>query len=75
MIDHHVFQTDAAPIGQVEARFNSDDHAGLQLFAAARRKARLLMDRNPHPMAEAMAESIAVTGIDRSGAGAWPHRH
>jgi len=34
--DHHIFQTDTAPIGQIEARFNRDDHAGLQLFATTR---------------------------------------
>ncbi len=63
--DHHVFQADAAPIGQVDARLDGDHHAGLQLFTAARRQSRLLMDRNAYTMAQAMAKGVAVSGVDQ----------
>ncbi len=60
--DHHVFQADAAPIGQIESRLNSGHHAGPQLLGAAWRQTGFLMDRDAHSMAQAVAKAVGYPG-------------
>ena len=65
----HVFDTDASPVGQVDARFDSEDHAVRELVFRCLSDAGQLVHLQPESVAESVAEVLAVAGLTDHGVG------
>src|SRR5579883_729375 len=63
---HQVLDAHAAPAGQVDARLDAEHHAGPQDdLALAARHPRRLVDLQADPVAQAVAELLAVRSEER----------
>src|SRR5205823_12829609 len=60
---HEVLDPHAEAPGEVDPRLNGDDVAGLERRLVALGQARLLVNLEPDPVAEAVAELVAVAGL------------
>ena len=73
---HIVLDPDSAPIGQVDARLDRDDHARLKRDLGFLAEPRGLVDIHAQAVAEPMVKKTAETGLLDDGAGfgidVWP---
>src|SRR3990172_5350700 len=60
---HHVLDAHAAPAADVDPRLDGGDHAVLQLILRQPGEPRRLVHQQPHAVAEAMAEVLAVARL------------
>src|SRR5690242_8316461 len=71
--DHHIFNADAAALRDVNARFDRNDHAGLEHVVSALCDSRRFVDLQTHAVPRGMCEKLPQTRVLQHQTGGAVH--